>query len=120
PQGQRRPQASAWPAQQEAAGGTAPTRADRQAEGGVRVQAPLPGRQAAGELPGQGRGQLPRDVRIPAGTAGAAAVLPGGVSTVRRRAGGAAGAAAADAVAEEGGVPGDPGVGAGAGVAEPG
>src|SRR5262249_5408455 len=115
PAEQRRAQTPARPAQPEAAGGAAPARPDGQGEGGVRVQAPLPDRQAAGELPRQGPGPPQPDVRVPARAAGAAAVLPGGVPAVRRLSGGAAGAGAGGAAAEGEGGLGGPGGGEGLG-----
>src|SRR3954447_10906108 len=54
---------------------------------------------------------------MPAGAAGVAPVLPGGLSVVRRRAGGATGTAASDAAAEEGGVPAGARAGGGDGAA---
>src|SRR5206468_3065820 len=99
------PPAPAWPSGPAATSPTPPARPDGPGEGGVRLEAPLPDRQAGGQADRHGEGRPGAAVCLPAGTAGAAVVQPGSVPTAGRLPVVAGGAVALDVAALRPAVP---------------
>src|SRR5262249_1692121 len=108
-------QAAAWPSQPTAAGPAAAAWPDGQGEGGVRLEAPLLGRQADRQADRGGEGRPGEDVGLPARTADVAVLQPGSLPAAGRLPGGAGSAVAVRLAALRPALSGGAGVGGGAG-----